>query len=480
MESAFADSIMFLDPIEAEALSTAFFSNTEKSSSPINTGSIKTVLGHTEGSAGIAALLKVTQAMQNLTIPPNLWFQQLNPKLEPFYGNLQIPTQGIAWPDRPGQRPKRASINNFGFGGTNAHAIVESYELEQQKTVDGTSAATVSTPFVFSAASTESLHSNLAAYASYLDANPKTSARDLAYTLRERRSVLPFRIAFPDTTVEGLKFSITTRLAESGNGSLGVRTWAAGNGGHSRLLGVFTGQGAQYARMGAELVAQTVLARQTLEKLEGYLSELPDGDRPSWSLKAELLADASVSRVGEAAISQPLCTAVQIILVDILRSANVQFDTVVGHSSGEIAAAYAAGYLSARDALLVAYFRGLHCKLATSPNGNIKGAMLAAGTSLEDAMELCEDEEFLGRIGVAASNSSSSVTFSGDEDAIDEIAAVLEDEKKFNRRLKVDTAYHSSHMLPCFDPYVASLRRAGVKALQGNGACTWFSSVYEG
>ena len=480
MESAFADSIMFLDPIEAEALSIAFFSNTEKSSSPINTGSIKTVIGHTEGSAGIAALLKVTQAMQNSTIPPNLWFQQLNPKLEPFYGNLQIPTKGIAWPDRPGQRPKRASINNFGFGGTNAHAIVESYELEQQKTVDGTSAATVSTPFVFSAASTESLHSNLAAYASYLDANPKTSARDLAYTLRERRSVLPFRIAFPDTTVEGLKFSITTRLAESGNGSLGVRTWAAGNGGHSRLLGVFTGQGAQYARMGAELVAQTVLARQTLEKLEGYLSELPDGDRPSWSLKAELLADASVSRVGEAAISQPLCTAVQIILVDILRSANVQFDTVVGHSSGEIAAAYAAGYLSARDALLVAYFRGLHCKLATSPNGNIKGAMLAAGTSLEDAMELCEDEEFLGRIGVAASNSSSSVTFSGDEDAIDEIAAVLEDEKKFNRRLKVDTAYHSSHMLPCFDPYVASLRRAGVKALQGNGACTWFSSVYEG
>ncbi|KZM21157.1 transferase [Ascochyta rabiei] len=468
------------DPIEAEALSTAFFSSTEKSSSPIYTGSIKTVLGHTEGSAGIAALLKVTQAMQNSTMPPNLWFQQLNPKLEPFYGNLQIPTKGIEWPGLPGRRPKRASINNFGFGGTNAHAIVESYELEQQKTVDETSAGTVSTPFVFSAASTVSLRSNLAAYASYLDANPETSAPDLGYTLRERRSVLPFRIAFPCTTVEDLKLSITTRLAESGNESLGVRTWAAGNGGHSRLLGVFTGQGAQYARMGAELVAQTVLARQTLDELEGYLSELPDGDRPSWSLKAELLADASVSRVGEAAISQPLCTAVQIILVDILRSANVQFDTVVGHSSGEIAAAYAAGYLSARDALLVAYFRGLHCKLAISPNGNIKGAMLAAGTSLEDAMELCQDEEFLGRIGVAASNSSSSVTLSGDEDAIDEMAAVLEDEKKFNRRLKVDTAYHSSHMVPCFDPYVASLRRAGVKALPGNGACTWFSSVYEG
>jgi len=106
--------------------------------------------------------------------------------------------------------------------------------------------------------------------------------------------------------------------------------------------------------------------------------------------------------------------------------------------------------------------------------------MLAAGTSLEDATELCEEEEFLGRISVAARNSPSSVTISGDEDAIDELAAVLDDEKKFNRRLKVDTAYHSNHMLPCFDPYIASLRKVGITVLPGNEQCTWISSVYEG
>ncbi|EDU46789.1 lovastatin nonaketide synthase [Pyrenophora tritici-repentis Pt-1C-BFP] len=472
------------DPIEAEALSTAFFGATAHSDSPIYTGSIKTVLGHTEGSAGIAALLKVTKAIQNATIPPNLWFQELNPKLEAFYGNVQIPTQAIAWPAMSEGKPKRASVNNFGFGGTNAHVIVESYETEPREeaepSVTDETTDMVSTPFVFSAASTESLRANLAAYALYLDTHPNISVRDLAYTLRERRSVLPFRIAFPETNVKDLKLSIAARLAESHGESLGVRTWAAGNGGRSRIFGIFTGQGAQYARMGAELFTQTALARQTLQKLEAYLSELPEEDRPSWSLKNELLADSSVSRVGEAAISQPLCTAVQIILVDILRSANVHFDTVVGHSSGEIAAAYAAGYLSARDALFVAYYRGLHCKLAASPNGNVKGAMLAAGTSLEDATELCEEEEFAGRISVAASNSSSSVTISGDEDAINELAAVLDDEKKFNRRLKVDTAYHSSHMLPCFDPYVASLRRVGITVLPGDEQCTWISSVYEG
>jgi acyl transferase domain-containing protein len=442
------------------------------------------VLGHTEGTAGIAALLKVTKAIQNNTVPPNLWFQQLNPKLEPFYGSVQIPTQAKAWPSVSDGKPKRASINNFGFGGTNAHAIVESYEPEPRNDSVFSSAdeatAALSTPFVFSAASAESLRANLEAYALYLDAHPDISTCDLAYTLRERRSVLPFRIAFPETNTNELKLSIAARLSQSDGESLGVRTWAASNGGRSRLLGVFTGQGAQYARMGAELFTQTALARKTLEKLEGYLSELPEDDRPSWSLKAELLVDASTSRVGEAAISQPLCTAVQIILVDILQSANVKFDTVVGHSSGEIAAAYAAGYLSARDALVIAYYRGLHCNLTASPNGTMQGAMLAAGTSFEDATEICEAEEFSGRISVAASNSSSSVTVSGDEDAIDELAAILEDEKKFNRRLKVDKAYHSSHMMPCFDPYVNSLKRAGVVVLPGNAQCTWISSVYEG
>jgi len=478
----FANTVNWIDPIEAEALSSAFFATKAQSDVQIYTGSIKTVLGHTEGSAGIAALLKVTKAIQNATIPPNLWFQQLNPKLESFYGNVQIPTQPVTWPATVNGRPKRASINNFGFGGTNAHAVVESFEPREEvlpPSVTDTD-ATVLTPFVFSAASKESLRANLAAYALHLDAHPEISSRDLAYTLRDRRSVLPFRIAFPELTAKDLKVGIIARLSEPNDGGLGVRTWAANDGGSHKLLGIFTGQGAQYARMGAELFAQTNMARQTLEELEGYLAELPEEDRPSWSLQGELLADSSASRVGEAAISQQLCTAVQIILVDILHAANVQFDTVVGHSSGEIAAAYAAGILNARDALLVAYYRGLHCKLAASPNGKVKGAMLAAGTTFEDATELCEDEEFLGRIAVAASNSSSSVTISGDEDAIDELAAVFDDEKKFNRRLKVDTAYHSKHMLPCFDPYVASLRRVGITVLPGNDQCTWISSVHGG
>src|SRR5207244_3134115 len=135
--------------------------------------------------------------------------------------------------------------------------------------------------------------------------------------------------------------------------------------------------------------------------------------------------------------SQPLCTAVQVVLVQMLAHAGICFDAVVGHSSGEIAAAHAAGFLSATDAVRIAYYRGLYGKLACGPAG-VAGAMLAAGTSVEDATELCELPTMArhGRIVVAAINSSASVTLSGDQKAIERAKFVFEDEKKFVRALK--------------------------------------------
>lgn len=473
----------FIDPIEAEAISSAFFGEQqgikpEAGDHPLFVGSIKTVLGHTEGTAGIAALLKAMLAIQESCIPPNLLFNSLSPSVAPFYGNLEILGTARPWPDVPKNQPKRASVNSFGFGGTNAHAILESYEKPVENGV--ADSTTLFTPFVFSAVSDGSLRANLSAYVMHLDAHPEISPRDLAYTLRERRSVFPYRVSFPATTSDELKSKILARLEDNGS-ILGVKTLGR-SGVLSKVLGNFTGQGAQYARMGAELINQSPLARQVIQELESNLAQLPKEDRPNWSLQGEILADSSASRMDESAISQPLNTAVQIMLVDLLRSANFHFDAVIGHSSGEVGAAYAAGYLTARDALCVAYYRGLNCKLATSPNGNIKGVMLAVGTSMEDAMQLCEEAEFAGRITVAAVNSPSSVTISGDEDAIEELQVILDDEKKFNRRLRVDLAYHSNHMLPCAGPYVEGMRRAGIKAQSPSLShqCTWFSSVYDG
>lgn len=478
------------DPVEAEAISRSFFCDEKDATlesgdnNPLYVGSIKTVLGHTEGTAGVAAILKASLAIQHSCIPPNLLFENLSPSVAPFYDNLEICRTAKPWPKISDTQPRRASVNSFGFGGTNAHAILESYDPPTGPLLAAPEALNpLFTPFVFSATSEKHLRANLSAYAAYLKDFPVLDVQDLAYTLRQRRSIFPYRATFTATSVDGLRSKILERL-ENEDTKVGVKGLESNSGVTPRVLGVFSGQGTQYARMGGELIEKSPLARQIIQNLESELARLPGADRPRWSLQAEILADASSSRVSEAAISQPLCTAVQIMLVDLLKLANIKFDAVIGHSSGEIAAAYAAGYLTARDAIYIAYYRGLRCQYAASPNGNIKGAMIAVGTSLEDATELCELDEFAGRINVAASNSPSSVTISGDEDAIEELQIILDDEKKFNRRLRVDQAYHSRHMLPCFEPYVESMQRAGVNALEGISSsspqCTWFSSVYDG
>ena len=467
------------DPVEAEAISQAFFDDLANSDvgDVLYVGSIKTIIGHTEGTAGIAGLLKASLALQHSLIPPNLLFNRLNPAIEPVYGQLQIPTTATEWPLIPAGTPRRASVNNFGFGGTNAHAILESYEPDEAPT--GGVHALAFSPFIFSANSEKSLVAAIAEYSAYLKAHPATNLRDLAWTLHSRRSTFPVRATYPGLTVESLRSHLDAALMEtqgSSDATIGHRSSV----GSSRILGVFTGQGAQWAAMGRELILGSEFVRKSIESLESILADLPASDRPSWSLKDEILADHSSSHLSKAALSQPLCTAVQIVLVDLLRSAHISFDAVVGHSSGEIAAAYAANFMSSRDAILIAYYRGFHAKLACGSSTS-EGAMLAVGTSLEDAQEFCSLSEFEGRISVAACNASSSVTISGDADAIEEAKDIFEDEKKFARLLKVDKAYHSHHMVPCSEPYLQSLRACNIRIqCPSNPTCSWFSSVYDG
>ncbi len=230
--------------------------------------------------------------------------------------------------------------------------------------------------------------------------------------------------------------------------------------------------------MGVELLKSSKVASQVVARLETRLLQLPIADRPQWSLMQELEKEPSSSRIGEATLSQPLCTAVQILQVDLLRAAGIDFDAVVGHSSGEIAAAYAAGFISAEDAICIAYYRGLHSKLASGPNGK-PGAMMAIGTSAEDMQELCDDPDFQDRACIAAFNSPVSVTVSGDRDAIEDLKVILDDEKKFARLLKVDKAYHSHHMLPCSEAYLNSMAALDMHVDNG-GRSTWFSSVLNG
>ncbi|PGH16793.1 hypothetical protein AJ80_05108 [Polytolypa hystricis UAMH7299] len=471
------------DPMEAEAISTAFFGSesgfrSSPSDAPLYVGSIKTVIGHTEGTAGIAGLIKGSLALQHGIIPPNLHLNDLNPAIKPFYGDLEIAKQAKEWPSLPEGVPRRVSINSFGFGGANAHAILESYSPTPEA-APGQDLAHLS-PFNISASSNKALSDLLANYSSYLKANPSVGLRNLSWTLNARRSTLPVRATVAARTAENL-ISKLDELALDSKGIVTVNNSTALSLDIPSLLGVFTGQGAQWPAMGAQLILGFKTASDTIDKLQASLKNLPLEYRPTWSLREELLKGKEASRVAQGEISQPLCAAVQIVLVALFKAANIRFKAVVGHSSGEIVAAYAAGYISEDDAIRIAYLRGFFLNLAKGPKGSEAGGMLAAGTTYDDAQGLVDLPDLQGRIVIAASNSPESVTLSGDLDAIEEAKDILDDEEKFARLLKVDKAYHSHHMVPASSPYIEALHKLGIRVQQPPSIGefpVWTSSVY--
>lgn len=471
------------DPQEACAISTAFFGDRQRETDedPLFVGSIKTVIGHTEGTAGVAGLMKASQAIQRGMIPPNMLFEELSPRVAPFYSNLQVVTKEQTWPALKYDQPRRVSVNSFGFGGTNVHVILESYAANLERTMEQPSTACLS-PIVLSANSNAALKAAMEDLKRTLDNQPDLALPDLAWTLLKKRSNLQVRHTIPAKTIQGLCEHLEKEgpLIGQSKSTLAMSSDARAK---PQILGIFTGQGAQWPAMGKRLVTEVPYARKIITELDDSLQDLPAKYRPEWKLVDQLLLEGSDSKVHDASYSQPLCAAVQIMLIKLLEAAGVGFKAVIGHSSGEIACAFAAGFIPASSAIRIAFLRGLTSKYASGPKG-IEGAMLAAGTSFEDATELCALETFEGRVSVAASNGPDSVTLSGDKDAILEVEQILIDEKRFARVLKVDKAYHSHHMKPCAEPYVAALRACGCDQLDidtnTKPKATWLSSVHDG
>ncbi|KAI6402911.1 Type I Iterative PKS [Pyricularia oryzae] len=504
------------DPVESQAIWDAFFScpgQPEAAAEQLIVGSVKTVLGHLEGCAGIAGLIKVALGLQSSFIPGNLHLGTPNPKIAPMLdsGKLLVPTTGLPWPQTDSCR--RASVNSFGFGGTNAHAILESFhdprqqqQLPQRQSISkdaaggATAAQSRTVTVVLSAASEPALADLVAKYAEYLETNPDVDLERLAWTTQKRRTRLPYGIPFIGSSRAALVRQMRTAEKAFRDGGQMGKLGPPSPSGRRELLGVFTGQGAQWATMGAKLLDASPVFAQTIALLEDVLSDtMADGEAEAqpWSLSEELRAPAGSSRIGEAEYAQPLSTAVQVALIDLLRSLGIEFSAVVGHSSGEMAAAYAAGFLSAPDAIRLAYFRGIFCKLGHSPNVGVsstqvgaaseeaRGGMMAANMSWDEALELCADEHlgFGGRVWVAANNAPKSVTLSGDLGKLREMQTLLRERNVPVQMLRVDKAYHSPHMNISADAFRAVLARChldGPPPPPGPGKKTpvWISSVF--
>jgi malonyl CoA-acyl carrier protein transacylase/acyl carrier protein len=364
-----------------------------------------------------------------------------------------------------------------GFGGSNVHVIIESYDDLSHRPEPSSTTETNFTPFTFSAISERALVPIIQNYLMYIeDLKSDVSLRNLAWTLQYKRSQFPFRSAFSAGDLEDLKKRLQDAInkIQSGDESIVIQSSSSSN---PRIMAIFTGQGAQWATMGNELIDRSPYARDIIAKLNNSLHSLPESERPLWDLKEELSINSSKSRIHEAELSQALTTAIQILLVDLLNIAGVKLHTVVGHSSGEIAAAYAAGYITAEDAIRTAYYRGFHSKHAAGKDGQ-KGAMLVCYLTPREAKAFCELPEFRGRILPAAYNSPSAATLSGDADVIDLALARLEEQGTFARKLKVDRAYHSHHMQPCISVYNESLGRSKTPILSPSvNFPIWISSV---
>ena len=269
-----------------------------------------------------------------------------------------------------------------------------------------------------------------------------TSFTDLAYTLNVRRSKLPWRCSVVASNLQELERAL-------GDSKLRPVKSAKGVG----MAFIFTGQGAQWFAMGRELLATSRVFASSV----ALCDQVMKGLGCYWDLVEELSRDKETTRLGDSRFSQPCTTAVQIALVDLLESYSIRPETVCGHSSGEIAAAYAAGALSKEAAMQASYNRGVWSSVAKELNTK-SGTMLAVGEGEEAIKERIQGiAKGTGKVTVACVNSPESTTISGDLAAIEALQAILDKASVFNRRLQVDSAYHSHHMEVVAQSYLSSL-----------------------
>ncbi|MBI4528174.1 MAG: SDR family NAD(P)-dependent oxidoreductase [Deltaproteobacteria bacterium] len=431
------------DPIEALAIGKVLSSGRPEGDYCI-IGSVKTNIGHLEAGAGVAGVVKTALALSRRMIPPNVHFRKPNPAI-PFDSlKLRVPTSLEPWPVKVG--PAIAGVNSFGFGGTNAHVVLREYRHETENHVSSLAPKPVSPLLLpLSARTPTALKSLAEAYHAFLEShkNNNLSLPDLCYSASARRDHFDHRLSIVAHDAGELRSRLEAFLA--GETRANMFSGCRRHGQALRIVFVFPGQGPQWWAMGRELLEQEPVFRETIFECDRLLGSYAD-----WSLLGELSADEASSRLQETAIAQPALFSLQVGLAALWKSWGVEPNAVVGHSVGEVAAAYVAGALRLNEALRVIFHRGRCMDFAGA-----KGRMLAVGLPLEEAEKAIRGCEEL--VSVAAVNSPSSVTLSGDPPALEEISGFLVPKGIFCRFLRVEYAFHSVQMEPLKHDLLASL-----------------------
>ncbi|EOD50809.1 putative polyketide synthase protein [Neofusicoccum parvum UCRNP2] len=381
-------------------------------------------------SSTLSAMHQAAQSLRWMLLSNLMYVQdsKQRKKEEAFaqIGNM-VPVNSIPWP----QGKRYAAVNNFGFGGTNAHCVLEQAPTNKPTLLvehNGSKDDTTTNPFLFALSANDeaAFTARKEQLVQFLQSSDQISARDLAYTLGQRRSHLSWRTA----GVASSTSELATALPSSGGVRCGQRS--------PRLAFIFPGQGSQWFGMGRELFYRYPVFAQAIRETDAILEKLG----ADFVLAEQMFTAGAESRIDQPEISQPATTALQVALVVLLRSWGVEPCAVVGHSSGEIAAAFAAGILSLESATRAAYYRGQFTAALRTEQPDLRGGMIAIMAGADEISPLLSAVK-AGTVVVACENSPKSITASGDEAGLAELEVLMREKRILHKRLDVDVPYHS-------------------------------------
>lgn len=424
------------DPIEFKALNEALSDNGNREFKCL-VGSVKTNIGHLEAASGIAGLIKTALCLYNNAVPANLHFNNPNPALNYENSCLKIP---VSLENLPEGYDSFASVNSFGFGGTNAHVVLKQYDPNRHESL---SAELKSNQFIFpiSAKNVSALKKLAAEFRMQISEYGHRFDEILSNAIY-RRSRLSQRLAIFATSSEDL-----VEKLEAFEENLLLKGVNQGNivSDRPKLVFVYTGMGPQWWKMGRELMVREPIFDKTIQDCDRDFKEIS-----GWSIYEELKKPMELSKIQNTNIAQPANFVIQVALTRLLEYYGITADAVVGHSVGEVTSTYISGSLSLKDALTVSYHRS---RLQHLTSG--MGTMLAVGLPETEVIALIKPYE---GISIAAINSEKSVTLSGETSSLKMVMEIIESKGAFCKMLDVTVPYHSPIMNTIKEELLFSLR----------------------
>ncbi|MDA7920910.1 amino acid adenylation domain-containing protein [Verrucomicrobiales bacterium] len=433
------------DPIETRALGIVL-SDGRDDDDVCMVGSVKTNVGHLESGSGVAGVAKAALVLHHDTIPPNLNFKNPNPNIPFDEFKMKVVTELQPLPHL-GDYPPVVGVNSFGFGGTNSHIVLEAAPPVKKASSSTSDEKKAKRPVLLpvSARGDDALTDTVKKWRRYLKGT-KNNLSAIAAAAGLNREHHDNRLAIIADDKTDLLHEMTEWLA-TGSSDKVISGKPAGEA--HPLVFVFTGQGAQWWKMGQELIDREPVFRGVLEEIDKHLKPLA-----GWSLIDEMKKNEESSQINRTNIAQPAIFGLQIALAELWKSWGIVPSKVVGHSVGEVAAAYVAGAYTMEDAVTIIYHRS---RLQDNTGGN--GRMVAVGISQAEAKKVLAGVE--DEVQVAVVNSPGMLTLAGNTEPLEAVVEKLEEEGKFVRWLRIDYAFHTHQMEPIKDELLETLK--GIK-----------------